>query len=133
METLNVGTNVPIKLKVQVQTEAIPSTYTFLYHTENDTVPYHTLKPFNPSMSSRWKTLSGENPVNGKVLRVTTSFSFFNTFPNEETFNLAIKQIKETYTLKISGGNPSPYEVGVEVKAFYEDNFCIIRSALKFN
>ena len=131
MDNLIVGSNVPIKLKVSVQTESIPTTYGFLYNSKNDANPYSNIAPFNSSLDNEWKELDGGNPVNGKIFRVRTFFKFVNSFPNEETFNMAVKQIRDTYYPEISGGNPSPYQMSFTLDSFFDTKTCIAMSELE--
>jgi len=131
MDNLTVGTNVPIKLKVSVQTEAIPTSYGFLYNSKNEVNPYSNITPFNPSLDNDWKLLDGGNQVDGKIFRARTFFKFVNSFPNEETFNMAVKQIKDTYKPELGGGNPSPYQMSFTLDSFFESKTCIALSELE--
>lgn len=131
MDHLNVGSNAPIKLKVSVQTEALAVTSGFLYHSETDEMPYSRMEPFDPSLKTGWKSLDKGNEVGGKVFRVITFFTFFNSFPNEETFNLAVEQIKGSYQAEISGGNPSPFPISFTIEAFFTTQTCMVESGLK--
>ncbi|MEM5566873.1 hypothetical protein WNY78_17255 [Psychroserpens sp. AS72] len=131
MDSYQVGTNKPIKLKVAIATEAIPMSYAFLYHTVTDQAPYATIPPFDPTQKTGWKQLDGGNIVQSKVLRVMTFCRFFNPFPNVDTFNLAIKQIEDSYKVSINGGDEDPLDVNFKVSAFYEGQTCILESELK--
>lgn len=131
MDHLNVGNNAPIKLKVSVQTEALAVTSGFLYHSETDDMPYSRMEPFDPSLKTGWKSLDKGKAVGNKVFRVITFFTFFNSFPNEETFNLAVEQIKRSYVAEINGGNPSPFQMSFATEAFFTTQTCIVESELK--
>lgn len=131
MDNLTVGENSPIKLKVSVQTEALPMSYGFLYQTINDELPYSRIPAFDPTMKTGWKTLDKGNVVSNKIFRVLTFFRFFNSFPNEETFDLAIEQIKNSYLAEISGGSPTPYKMSFTTESFYSSKTCILESELK--
>ncbi|WP_040280078.1 hypothetical protein [Psychroserpens damuponensis] len=131
MDSYQVGTNKPIKLKVAIVTEAIPISYAFLYHTIDDQTPYAIIPPFDPTQKTGWKQLDGGNEVQSKVFRVMTFCRFFNPFPNQETFNLAIKQIKDTYKASINGGSEGQLDMNFKVTAFYEGQTCILESELK--
>ena len=130
MDTYHVGTNTPIKLKVGLETEAITMTYAFLYHSEDDDNPYSMIPPFDPALKSGWKQLDNGNVVNGKFFRVMSFLRFFNSFPDEATFNLAIKQVKETYEASLKGGDVSPHILSFELKSFFKDKTCVIESEL---
>ncbi len=132
MDVLNVGNNVPIKLKVSVQTQAIPVSYGFLYNTEADENPYSSIAPFDPIQNPGWKSLDKGNPVGGKVFRVLTFFRFFNTIPNEQAFNLTIEQIEDSYKAEIKGGNQSPYKMNNSVESFFSSKTCIVESEVQF-
>ncbi|WP_299222210.1 hypothetical protein [uncultured Aquimarina sp.] len=131
MDNLNVGDNTPIKLKVSVQTEAISMTSGFLYNSSEDETPYSNISPFDPTLNPGWKLLDKGNVVKDKIFRVITYFKFYNNISNEETFNLAIEQIKNTYTSEVKGGNPSPYKTEVTVESFYSTKTCFVESELK--
>ncbi|MDG5491808.1 hypothetical protein [Psychroserpens sp. SPM9] len=130
MDSYQVGTNTPIKLKVGIETEAITMTYPFLYHSEDDDTPYSMISPFDPAQKPGWKQLDNGNKVNGKFFRVVSFLRFFNSFPDEETFNLAIQQVKDTYEASLKGGDVSPYMMAFELKSFYKDKTCVIESEL---
>ncbi|WP_047546762.1 hypothetical protein [Psychroserpens sp. Hel_I_66] len=132
METYEVGTNKPIKLKVAIATESIPISYAFLYHSIDDQVPYATIAPFDPTQKTGWKQLDGGNEVQSKIFRVLTFCRFFNPFPNEETFNLAVMQIEDSYVASVNGGEEGAFEMSVKVSAFFENKSCILESELKF-
>jgi len=132
MEEYTVGTNKPIKLKIAIATEAIPISYAFLYHTIDDQVPYATIPPFDPTQKTGWKQLDGGNIVQSKIFRVMTFCRFFNSFPNEETFNLAIKQIEDSYEASVNGGDTGVFKMSISVNGFYANKSCIIESELKF-
>lgn len=131
METYKVGTNTPIKLKVAIETEAIPMTYAFLYHTINDQTPYSFLTPFDPTQKTGWKQLDNGNAVNGKIFRAITFLRFFNDFPDEITFNLAIKQVEDTYEPSINGGDDGAYNMSYKLQAFFDTKTCILESELE--
>lgn len=57
-----------------------------------------------------------------------TFLRFFNDFANEETFNLAIKQIKDTYVAQLNGGTPSPFELTTKVESQFSSKTCLITS-----
>lgn len=131
MESYHVGTNAPIKLKVAIQTEAIPMSYAFLYHSINDKAFYSSIPPFDPTQKTGWKQLDSGNPVNGTVFRVLTFLRFFNKFPDEKTFNLAIKQVEDTYEPSVNGGDDGPYIMPFKLKAFYETKTCVLESVIE--
>ncbi|MBA6152464.1 hypothetical protein [Gelidibacter maritimus] len=131
MEAYNVGTNAPIKLKIAIETEAIPMSYAFLYHTIDDKEFFSSIPPFDPTQKTGWKQLDGGNPVNGTILRVLTFLRFFNDFPDEKTFKLAIKQVEDTYEPSINGGDDGPYTIPFKLKAFYENKSCVLESGIK--
>ncbi|WP_027126646.1 hypothetical protein [Gelidibacter mesophilus] len=131
METYNVGANSPIKLKVGIETEAIPMTYAFLYHTINDQSAYSYLTPFDPTQNTGWKQLDNGNAVNGKIFRVISFLRFFNDFPDETTFDLAIKQVKDTYEPSINGGDYGVFNMSFKLQAFFSTKTYILESALE--
>jgi hypothetical protein len=126
MDNYSVGINKPIKLKVEVITEAIPMTYSFL-ETTGQSDGQSDINPFNPSLKKGWKSLNKGETVKGKTLKVTTFLRFFNSFPNEVTFNLAIDQIKETYKTQLTGGTPSNYNLNYTLESQYSSKTCLIK------
>ncbi|MBO6606414.1 hypothetical protein [Psychroserpens sp.] len=128
MSSYQVGTNSPIKLKVSVETEAIPMTYTFIETTNQTGDGTPDIPPFNPSVQTGWKAINKGKPVKGKTEKVVTFLRFFNDFANEETFNLAIKQIKDTYVAQLNGGTPSPFELTTKVESQFSSKTCLITS-----
>ncbi|WP_163516420.1 hypothetical protein [Gelidibacter japonicus] len=131
MESYKVGDNAPIKLKVAIETEAIPMTYAFLYHRINDQTPYSYMTPFDPTQKTGWKQLDNGNTVNGKFFRVLTFLRFFIDFPDEKTFNLAIKQVEDTYETSINGGDDGPYTIPFKIEAVYATKTCVLEGAIK--
>ncbi|CAL2095115.1 conserved protein of unknown function [Tenacibaculum sp. 190524A02b] len=127
MDNYVVGSKKPIKLKIEVQSEAIPTTYTYLEDTGQENGK-PDIPPFNPSIKTGWKLIDKGGTVNGKTLKVATFLRFFNSFPNEETFNLAIKQIKDTYKVFLTGGDAPNYSVTFTVESLYSSKVCIINS-----
>lgn len=63
MSSYQVGTNSPIKLKVSVETEAIPMTYTFIETTNQTGDGTPDIPPFNPSVQTGWKAINKGKPV----------------------------------------------------------------------
>nr|WP_321236402.1 hypothetical protein [uncultured Psychroserpens sp.] len=126
MDTYKVGTKTPIKLKVGLQTEAITMTYAFLYNSVDDDTPYSMIHPFDPAQKPGWKTLDKGNTVNGKFFRVVSFLRYFNSFPDEATFNLAIKQVKESYVASLTGGDVSPFVMAFDLKSVFESKTCVI-------
>ena len=128
METYTVGNNKPIKLKVSVQTEAIPMTYTFLEKINGLDKGNPDIPPFNPSLKTGWKLINKGETVNNSIIQIVTFLRFFNSFPNEETFNLAIQQIKNSYDVKLMGGSPSIHQVSISLESEYSSKTCLISS-----
>ena len=131
METYKAGANKPIKLKVGIETEAIPMTYAFLYHHIDDREPYALIPPFDPTQKTGWKQLDNGNIVKGKIFRVVSYLRFFNKFPDEETFNLAIRQVKDTYNPSINGGDDGVYDMAFTMESNYKEKNCSIESKIK--
>lgn len=131
MDTYKVDTNKPIKLKVALETEAIPMTYAFLYHHIDDKVPYVYMPPFDPTQKTGWKQLDSGNIVEGKIFRVLSFLRFFNDFSDEETFNLAIRQVEDSYQPSINGGEEGPYNMTFRLESFYDTKTCILESELE--
>lgn len=131
MNIYKVGQNKPIKLKVSLATEAIPITYAFLYHTIDDKAYYSYIPPFDPTQKTGWKELDNGKDVNGKIFRVISFLRFFNDFPDEKTFNLAIKQVEDTYESIIDGGDDGPYIMTFNLETFYDTKTCILESVLE--
>ena len=131
MNTYKVGSNAPIKLKVAIETEAIPMTYAFLYHHVEDQESYVYMPPFDPTQKTGWKQLDSGNIVQGKFFRVLTFLRFFNDFSDEETFKLAIKQIEDTYESSINGGDEGLYKMAFKLESFYDTKTCILESELQ--
>ncbi|MEO9077386.1 MAG: hypothetical protein ABI263_08840 [Gelidibacter sp.] len=131
MDIYKVGTNTPIKLKVTLETEAIPMTYAFLYRHIEDQAPYAYIPPFDPTQKTGWKHLDNGNAVNGKIFRVLSFLRFYNEFSDEETFNLAVQQVKETYQPSINGGENGPYTMAFKLESFYDTKTCILESELE--
>lgn len=131
MDSYNISNDQPITLKIAVQTEAIPISYVFLYHNVEDEKAYAFLPPFDPSLDTDWKLLDNGQPVQEKIIRITTFLRFFNDFKDQETFNLAIKQIEDTYEVLIDGGVGDLFQVPFEIESYYETKTCILQSELK--
>lgn len=128
MESYQVGTNKPIKLQVGLESEAITMTYAFLYHSVDDKKAYSKIPPFDPVHKPGWKSLDKGNVVQGKYFRVISFLRFFNSFPNEETFNLAIKQVKESYVASVNGGDSGQYDMKFDLQSFFDSKTCVIES-----
>jgi len=128
MHTYIVENNKPIKLRVSLVTEAIPMTYTFLESIGETNNGNPDIAPFNPSIKSGWKAINKGGAVKNKNLKVITFLRFFNSFSNEETFNLAIEQIKNTYQVQLMGGEPSIFEMKVVLESQYSSKTCLISS-----
>lgn len=126
----SVGLNKPIKLKIEVDTESIPITYTFLGDTGHSNGE-SDIEPFNPSLKTGWKKINNGKPVQGKTLIIATDFRFFNSFPNEETFNLAVLKIKESYKALLIGGLSSKLELSFTSESIYSKKICFITSSVK--
>lgn len=128
MDTYTVGTNSPIKLKVAVVTEAIPMTYTFIESSDQSGDGVPDIPPFNPTLKPGWKSINKGEVSKGKTLKVVTFLRFFNSFANEETFNLAIKQIKDSYETQLNGGTPSPFTAKFTLESQFSSKTCLITS-----
>ena len=128
MGTYSTGGKKPIKLKVSVQTEAHAMTYTGLIDPNDPDVVVPDIPPFNPVLKPGWKSLNKGGKVAGKIFRVVTFFRFFNSFPDEETFDLAIEQIKNTYEGELKGGNPPNHIMDFDTDSFYSNKTCVITS-----
>ena len=123
-----VGTNKPIKLKIFIETDAIPTTYIYL---NNEGDPYDGItdcEPYNPIVEPEWKELSGGKIVKGKTVLVITFFRFYNSFQNEEAFQLAVNQIKSAYQIQIKGEDLPKLGLSFIIESEYAKKTCLVSS-----
>lgn len=114
MDTYQVGTNAPIKVKTGIATEGTAFTFVLLNDPNN---PGNFTADFayviTPSTGRR--QIANGAALQGRTLRVKTLVDFFVNFPDEATFNLAVERAKNSYTAQLFGGTPIEIDTNFQV------------------
>lgn len=131
MDNLHTGTNAPIKVKIIVQSQANSVTHTFMGIRDNPDTFIADIPPFNPAIKNGRKSVNKGLPISGKEYVIITFFQFFISFPNEETFKLAIKQIEDNFKVEIYGGDVTPFQATNTTTSFYDTKTCIVENRIQ--
>ncbi|WP_299676493.1 hypothetical protein [uncultured Tenacibaculum sp.] len=133
MDTYTVGDNKPIKLKIEIDTESIPFTYSYIRKTNTDSGFKSDITPFNPSEKKGWKTINKGGAIKNILMSIHTDCRFVNYIANEETFNLAVQRIKNSYKVIFMGGDTSNFEVSFSIDSNYDKRICWLVTKVKFD
>ncbi|GAA3608922.1 hypothetical protein Q4Q39_17455 [Flavivirga amylovorans] len=121
MENYTVGNNTPIKVKTSISTEGTAFTFVSLDNPEEPN-KYIPDIAYNLTFNSRRKQIAGGKNLKNRVIRIKTIVDFLINFNNEETFNLAVEQAKNSYKVEMFGGTPSEIEASYDVYPNFELN-----------
>lgn len=113
MENYIVGDNAPIKVKTSISTEGTAFTFISLNNTAVANKYVHDIA-YDLTLNSRRKQIAGGAVVKGRIVRIRTIVDFLINFNNEETFNLAVEQAKNSYKATLFGGATPEFEVNFD-------------------
>ncbi|MEM7187623.1 MAG: hypothetical protein AAF466_13300 [Bacteroidota bacterium] len=121
MSSYTVGTNKPIKLKVSISTVGHATTAHYLNDPDNEGqfLVAPSSSPISNTDSTSFRQINNGEAVQGRTIRVRTILTFPSGIDDENTFNRAVQQAKNTYSVQLSGGTPSPESFDFEVKSIF--------------
>ncbi len=130
MNFYKVEKNKPIKIKVTIATEAAAFTYVGI---NDPSIPgkFTSEFAFKTKPNGGWRKLNKGEVVSDRKIRIRSFLDFFDTVTNETEFDLAVKRAQQSYTLVLSGGNPSIKEVVFEITSSFETKSAILHSEVQ--